>query len=404
MQIISDIFCYKGGTMAKYQDLDRLLQSFVDERLPGCAFQMTQHGKTLYEGYFGYADRERGIPVTRDSLFRQASLSKIPLYTVMMMLYEKGLFNLTDPISRWLPEWKESRKFIRTGNGSLRIVPTERPINVSDVLSMKCGLPYCNSPAPTNDPAQRSMQECMKPLWEKGHYSVQEHIAAMSKAVLDFEPGTHWLYGFSSEITAALIEKLTDMPVDDAFRKLLFDPLGMDHTGSSFFGNAQANLVKLYACSEDGKLTPAATDFDSKFLPGEEHEAGWRRLFSNVSDYSKLFSMLACGGIYDGVRIMGRKTIDMMRSNGLDEIQMKDFTNLYNAGYGYGYGVRTLVDKQLGNHNGSLGAFGWTGAFGTWGEADPEDGISLVYMHNMLPNYEAYYHLRVRTVAYGCVK
>ena len=101
---------------------------------------------------------------------------------------------------------------------------------------------------------------------------------------------------------------------------------------------------------------------------------------------------------------MGRKTIDLMRTNSLDEVQMRDFENLYNAGYGYGFGVRTLVDKYKGRHNGSLGAFGWTGAFGTWGEADPEEGVAIVYMHNMLPNKEAYYHLRVRTAAYGCIE
>ena len=115
--------------------------------------------------------------------------------------------------------------------------------------------------------------------------------------------------------------------------------------------------------------------------------------------------MLANGGVIDGVRIMGRKTIDLMRSNGLTEAQQKDFDadGVYNMGYGYGYGVRTLIDKYKGNHNGSLGAFGWTGGFGTWCETDPQEGVSIVYMHNMIPNMEAYYHLRMRAVAYGCI-
>ena len=101
---------------------------------------------------------------------------------------------------------------------------------------------------------------------------------------------------------------------------------------------------------------------------------------------------------------MGRKTIDLMRANGLNELQQKDFEDLYNAGYGYGYGVRTLIDKNRGNHNGSLGAFGWTGGFGTWCESDPEETVSIVYMHNMMPNEEVYYQLRVRIVAYGCIE
>ncbi len=119
--------------------------------------------------------------------------------------------------------------------------------------------------------------------------------------------------------------------------------------------------------------------------------------------------MLANGGVYNGQRIMGRKTIDMMRANGTIDMMRANgldrlFTDTYNAGYGYGYGVRTLVDKEKGNHNGSLGAFGWTGGFGTWCEADPEDGVSIVYMHNMIPNEEQYYHLRMRTAAYGLIE
>ncbi len=390
--------------MSDAKALDSLLQSFVDGGLPGCALQISQRGKTIYEGYCGYADIENKVPVTRDSLFRQASMSKIPLYTVMMMLYERGKCLLTDPIWLYLPEWKHTRKFVRTPNGGLAVVPTEGPITISDVLSMKCGLPYCNSKAPTDDPTVRSMQKCMEPLWEKGHFTVQEHIAAMSQAILSFEPGTHWQYGFSSEITAALIEKLADKPIDDVFREFLFEPLGMASTASRFFGDTQKRLVTLYQQAADGTLTPVKMGMDQKFQPGPENDAGWGRLFSNVNDYTRLFSMLANGGVYDGVRVMGRKTIDLMRANSLNDVQMKDFENLYNAGYGYGFGVRTLIDPYKGRHNGSPGAFGWTGAFGTWGEADPQEGVSIVYMHNMLPNHEEYYHLRVRTAAYGFIQ
>ena len=110
--------------------------------------------------------------------------------------------------------------------------------------------------------------------------------------------------------------------------------------------------------------------------------------------------MLACGGVYDGIRSMGRKTIDLMRSNTLGGT----FDDNYNGGYGYGYGFRTLIDKAAGNNNGSLGSFGWTGGFGTYCEADPEEGLSIVYMHNLMPNDEQYYHPRVRNASYGLIR
>lgn len=390
--------------MSTFHDLEALLQGFVDGGLPGCAIKISQRGKALYEGYFGSADREANKPVTADSLFRMASMSKIPLYTVMMMLFEKGKYLMTEPVGRYLPEWQNMKKFVRHENGYVSVVPTDAPMTIRDVLSMKCGLPYCNTRAKTNDLTLQSMQKCMEPLWEKGHFTVQEHVRAMSEAILAFEPGTHWLYGFSSEITAALIEVLADAPIDDVFRDMLFDPLDMPDTRSRFFGDAQSRLVKLYGKDADGNTVPLSVPMDDKHLPGPEHEAGWARIFSNVRDFDHLMQMLANGGVWEGRQIMGRRTIDMMRANGLDAVQQKDFDNLYNAGYGYGYGVRTLIDREKGNHNGSLGAFGWTGGFGTWCEADPEDGVSIVYMHNQMPNMEEYYHHLMRAVAYGCIE
>ena len=392
--------------MANFEKLDQLLQGFVDDGLPGCAMQIVRHGETIYEGYFGYADIESGKPVTKDSLFRLASMSKIPLFTAAMMLYEQGRFNLTDPVGDYFPEWKDCKRFDRHPNGEMLIVPVQHPMTVGDILSMKCGLPYCNSDAFTEDPTLRTMQEIMRPLWKKGHFTVQEHIAAMSKAILAYEPGSMWTYGFSSEITAAFLEVISGKDIDTLLKDLIYDPLGMNSTRPKFFEGAQERMVTMYQWGEDGKVKPTVSPMDEKHLPGEEHTMGWGRLFSNVNDYGKLMGMLANGGVYDGKQIMGRKTIDLMRANGLSGDALACFQDdgyPYNAGYGYGYGVRTLIDKAAANHNGSLGAFGWTGGFGTWCEADPEEGVGLVYMHNTAPNKEVYYHHRVRTVAYGCL-
>lgn len=390
--------------MSDLKMLDNLLQSFVDHGLPGCALQIAQNGNNLYEGYFGFADKEAGTLISSTSVFRQASMSKIPLYTVMMMLYERGKFLLTDPIYDFFPEWKHTTKIIKKPNGYTEIVPTHRPVTISDVLSMKCGLPYCNFPDEnTNNETLLAMQKYMQPLWNRGHFTLREQIAAMAKAPQAFEPGSHWLYGFSSELAAGIIEAVCGKSIDKVFKEMLFDPLDMTHTGAHYFGDIQKQMVKLYKAEANGRVVPTVTALDDKHLPGAEHECGWARLFSTVNDYTKLMQMLSCGGIHKGQRIMGRQTIDMMRTNGLNSIQQKDFDDSYNAGYGYGYGVRTLIDQEKGNHNGSLGAFGWTGGFGTWCEADPSEGVSIVYMHNQVPNGEQYYHLRVRAAAYGCI-
>jgi len=385
--------------MSTFQSLDTLLQGFVENGVPGCSVCVTQHGKTLFEGYYGYSDIESGKKVDENSLFRMASMSKIPLYTTMMMLYERGKFLLTDPISRWLPEYATSVKYVRSPNGYVTTAPTQRPINVSDVLSMKCGLPNL-FPGETNNLTLRAMQKAIAPLNERGYYTNREHVAAMANVPLACEPGEKWIYGFSCELAAAIIEAVCDKGIDEVFQEFLFDPLEMESTRSRFTGNDKERLVTMYARHEDKTLTPMNSALDSKHEPGPENEMGWARLFSNVKDYSHLLSMLACGGEWNGRQIMGRKTIDMMRANGLAG-EIGD--SPYNAGYGYGYGVRTLITNAQGS-NAGLGSFGWTGGFGTWCEADPSDGVGIVYMHNMAPNYEHYYHLRVRNTAYGCIE
>ena len=390
--------------MSNVTDIDCLLRRFVEEGLSGCGLEIKQRGETLYEGYFGCSDIASGKKVSKASVFRQASLSKLPLYTVLMMLYERGEFLLTDPVSDYFPEWKESKRIVRHTDGSFTIQPTLRPINISDLLTMRCGLPYCNFPAGSEDPVLKAMEKCMKPLWEKGHYTLREHIAVMAEAPLAFEPGEHWLYGFSSELAAGIVEAVSGKAIEEVFRELLFEPLEMEDTGAHYFRDIQERMVTLYQRTEEGELIPAVTPFDEKHIPGPEHQCGWARLFSTVNDYSKLVQMLANGGEYKGKRLMGRKTIDLMRTNVLNQEQLKEFSNGYNAGYGYGYGVRTLLYQGAGHHNGTLQAFGWTGGFGTWCEADPEEGLSIVYMHNLIPSKEEYYHPRIRAAAYGLLR
>ncbi len=383
--------------------MDQLLQSMVDDGLLCCSLHVAQNGKNIYTGYFGWEDIGCTRPLGPESIFRMASMSKLPLYTALMMLYEQGRIVMDDPISRYFPKWEKMNRFEKHIDGSVEIVPCARPILVRDTLTMSSGLPYCFRGAVSDEPVQQSMASCMKPLWDRGHYSLQEEIDALSEVTLDFEPGTHWRYGFSSELAAGIVEKVCDKPYEEAVTEMVFDPLGMEHTRSHYFGDIRAHMTDVLAQHTDGTYTPATIPMDSKHEPGPEHEEGCARLFSTGDDYTRLMQMLACGGSYDGVRLLGRKTIDLMRRNTLNAAQMEDFFDA-KYGYGYGYGVRTVINPALGSHNGSLGSFGWTGGFGTMCEADPEDGVSIVFMQNLFPATDERTHLRIRAAAYGLIE
>lgn len=399
--------------MSDYKHLDALLQKYVDDGLPGCGCMIAKKGEILYENYFGWADIENKKKLTRENVFRQASLTKIAMYTTAMMLYEQGKFLMSDPLYEYFPEWRNSTKMVRRENGEIDIVPVDHPITIKNIMNMTCGLPYdmIMGDMPVQHPTAEAMAQAMKPLREKGYFTLREQIQTISKVPLTFEPGERFLYGFASELTAGLLEVICGKPAEQVIKEMLFEPLGMDSSANFTFGDLADRLVKNYYLNpgkqlgdEDALYTPSA-ERDAQFVGPLGTVPGFSRVITNCHDYTKLIQMLANGGVYNGERIMGRKTIDLFRTNTLTDTMIKeDFSNSYLAGYGYGYGVRTLMNHYTGQHNGSIGQFGWTGGSGTWAEADPSEGVSIVYMHNLQPNLEEYHHLRMRATAYGCLE
>ena len=132
--------------MARFQDLDRLLNRFAGNTVPGCACVIMKDGEPIYEGYAGYADIENRIPINEHSMFRQASTTKLFTYVICMMLFEQGEFLLNEPLYEYLPEWRDTKKFVIRPNGEIAVEPLERPITIRDALIMSCGLPYCMRP------------------------------------------------------------------------------------------------------------------------------------------------------------------------------------------------------------------------------------------------------------------
>ncbi len=392
--------------MGNFRNMDRLLKKFADKTVPGCACTIMRNEEVVYEGFAGYADLEQKKLINSESMFRQASTTKLFTYVIIGMLYEEGEFLLTDPIYEYLPEWRNTKKFVTQPNGVLEVVPTERPITIRDAVIMSCGLPYCMGPvAPDNkQPTLRAMSDAITPLLKKGTPTLRDEVRVMADVPIMFEPGSHWMYGYGSEITGAIVEVITGKPLRQVFSERIIEPLELKNTGTFFSGTFRDQLVANYSKTEEGKFIKSSIEADDVFDQDKTPAGARVFLMSSCSDFAIFMQMLANGGKYKGEQLIGRKTIDLIRTNQLNDEQLKDFTNPYLAGYGYGLGFRTLMDKGAGQHNGSIGAFGWTGGSGIWAEADPSECMSIAYMHNMRPNEEMYHHLRVRAVAYGCME
>lgn len=387
--------------MAKFEDLSALLQQAVANGPAGCGCAVAKDGEILYQGYFGYADIEEKRPITEGTVYRLYSLSKVIVCTAAMILFERGKFLLNEPVYEYIPEYKDVQVLVTEPNGNVHTEKAKNPILIKHAFSMTAGLPYHFG----ESRSALRMREIKDELTKKyGKYDIVTEAKAMAAVPLQFEPGTQWLYGYGHDIVAALIQVISGKTVGQFLQDEIFGPLDMKDTGYRYHGDIESRMVSFYRKNDKGEMTKIPGFEDKLHQPDAIYEAGGFGLFSTVIDYLKFSQMLANGGVYKGNRIIGRKTIDLMRTNQLNEEQLNYFRNSYLAGYGYGLGVRTLMSLSDGHSNGSVGEFGWTGALGTYVSIDPKEGFSVVYMHQMDPNMEEYYHLRVRAVANGCLE
>ena len=386
-----------------FSRLDRLIEGFAENSVPGCTLSIMQGDELIYEGCAGYSDIASGKKTDIHSMFRQASTTKLFTYAIVGMLYEEGKFLFSDPVGKYLPEWANTRKYVTGPNGNVEAVPTERPLTIGNAVAMMCGLPYCMVPtANTSTPTLADMSRRIAALQEKGIPTLEEEVRAMADVPVMFEPGTHWLYGFGSEITGVLVEHWTGKPLREVFRERIIEPLELKDTDTFITPENQDRVVTSYHKNEDGTLVPAPDMFDRAMNPDIAPVGARPNLITSSRDFAVFMQMLANGGTYRGKKLLGAGTVEMLHTNKLGEVQLKDFENDYLAGYGYGYGFRTLITQKYG-HNGHLGCFGWTGGSGIWVEADPVEHFSVAYMHNMSPNEELYHHHRVRAAVYGCM-
>jgi CubicO group peptidase (beta-lactamase class C family) len=387
--------------MADYSHLSALLRQFGEKELSGCACALAKDGKTLYEGYYGYADKEAGTPVNESTVYRLYSMTKVVVCTAALIQFERGKFLLNDPLYEYFPEYRK----LMVAKGSTQSWPAleeaKNPMLVKHAFTMAVGLPYSHG----DSPSAIAIRRIHKDLEEQyGKYDLKTDIKALAKVPLAFEPGTHFLYGFGHDLVAGLVEVTSGKTIGQFLKDEIFDPLDMKDCGYRYFGDIRSRMAAMYRRGDDGTLTRIDGLMDNNHEPDAIYEAGGAGLFSTLGDYLKFSQMMANGGTYKGRRIIGRKTIDLMRRNHLNAEQLKDFTNSYQAGYGYGLGVRTMMDPAAGGSNSSIGEFGWTGLAGTWVAIDPAEGFSAVYMHQMIPNMEEYYHHRVRAAAYGSIE
>ena len=363
------------------QDLIRFLEDRTQLDVPGNALLIRHKGQEIFRHFSGTAKP--------DTLYRIFSMTKVATVTAALQLMECGLFTMDDPLGMYLPEYQDMTVW---DDEKKEAVPAKNTLRVRDLFCMSAGLTY-GGPWCENG---RQIDAIRKELAEKhgGNYSTQEFARAIAKAPLLFEPGTHWNYSLCHDVLGALIEVLSGENFGEYLESHIFRPLGMENTGF----HCPAAKTGLIA-EMDGD--PAR---DMMYAPDAKYESGGGGLLSTADDYMKFADALThMGTDTDGVRILGRKTVDLLRKDQLNADQKTDFCWDYLRGYSYGLGVRTLVDPAKAGIPGTVGEFGWCGVLGTWMLMDPEEELSVIYMHQRTPNLEKYVQTHLRSMIYSMI-
>lgn len=372
-----------GFAPERLDRISNMIDAEVDSgRLPGAVTLIARQGKLVHSNVSGKLDAERPEPIAIDSLFRLYSQTKPMTAAVLMILFEEGAFLLDEPISKWIPEFAKPSVFgIKPPQDAIRgdfaqTTPALREITIYDLLTMTSGLPSLGRTPVIYGPA---MKTAGITLGETGDSAVDydDQVVAIADVPLHSQPGEAWNYGYDFDVLTLFLTRVSGKTLDELFKEKLLKPLGMHD--SSFYCNEESlsRLVTEHIWNPiEEKLTirdrsetsEKAGRGDRLVMSGNGGKGG---LVCSPHDFARFAQMLANGGELDGVRILGRKTVELMRTNHIGDRCINSFAPNY--GFGFGMFVRKSIESSF--TPGSEGTFGWAGAAGTWFFIDPKEEL-----------------------------
>lgn len=359
--------------------IKKILKDNIDNNfLAGGNLMIIKEGKEIVYHEDGLADREAGIQIKRDSIFRLYSMSKPVTATAAMILLERGEIDLYEPVSKYLPGFKD--QMVDNG-GSL--VPTEREVTLKDLLSMTSGLVYGGTKKAGKDTGAL-FQEIDNRLFSDSPISTIEAMNKLGRCALAFQPGTSWEYGTSADVLGAVIEVVSGRRFGEFLKEELFEPLGMKDTGFWLPEEKRSRIVKTYGDNNKGDLeiyTGNNLGIIHQMDREPAFESGGAGLVSTIDDYAKFTRMLMNNGSLDGVQILRPHTVKYLTSGTLNTIQQKSFDLwLTLCGHSYGNFMRVMTDCSKAGDLGSLGEYGWDGWLGAYFCNCPKEDLIFLFM------------------------
>lgn len=355
-----------------------LRESIDNNEIAGGNLIVIKENKEIFYHEDGLADREVGLPIKRDSIFRLYSMSKPITATAVMILLERGEIDLYEPVYKYLEGFKNQM----VDNGD-NLIPAEREVTLKDLLSMTSGLVYGGDNKAGSD-TEALFNEIDNRLLSNSPMGTVEAMNKLGKCTLAYQPGTSWQYGTSADVLGAVVEVVSGKRFGEFLKEELFKPLNMVDTGFYLPEEKRSRLIKTYASNGRGSLelyTENHLGIVHHMDRNPAFESGGAGLVSTIDDYARFAKMLMNEGILDGVQILRPKTVKYLTSGTLNAEQQKSFDLwLTLCGHSYGNLMRVMTDCSKAGDLGSLGEYGWDGWLGAYFCNCPKDDLTFLFM------------------------
>jgi len=371
-----------GFSSERLRRIRPVMQAYVDQKkLPGLITLVARQGKVVHFEIYGLMDIEAEKPMQADSIFRIYSMTKPITSVAAMMLYEEGLFQLNDPVYRFIPAFKDVKVLGSVTSGTPALVDLEREITIRDLMTHTSGLTY----AFLEDSPVDTMYE-QAGLFNRDK-TLQENVQELAKMPLVHQPGSAWRYSVSTDVLGYIVEVISDTPLDTFLKDRIFDPLQMVDTDFYVPQEKIDRFAALYSLAEDGGLELTDPSATGEYAKPPQNLSGGGGLVSTMTDYLQFAQMVLNGGELDGIRLLGRKTVALMAINHLPEQVLPitfPYKTLHGSGFGLGFRVIMSVAETQGFE--SVGNYDWGGAASTHFWIDPQEEVIGLLMTQFMPS------------------
>jgi CubicO group peptidase (beta-lactamase class C family) len=374
-------------------------------KIAGCLTLVARKGEVAYQAALGSMDLERGKAMAEDTIFRIYSMSKPITSVALMMLYEEGAFELSTPVHKFIPEWKNLRVYRQGRYPNFLTESCARPMTIRDLFTHMSGLTYGFMERTNVDSAYRRL----KLGGAEPGATLADMVQKLSELPLEFSPGTAWNYSVSTDILGHLVEVISGQRFDDFLEERVFARLGMIDTGFSVPGEKIDRFAANYARGPKKELRLEDDPQDSPYGREVTFFSGGGGLVSTANDYLRFCQMLQNGGELEGQRILGRKTIELMTCNhlpgdaDLTEFSIGLFGEVEFEGTGFGLGFSVNQGPQRAGAIGSAGEFAWGGAASTIFWIDPKEELTVIFMTQLMPSRTFNFRGQLKSIVYSSI-